>query len=1082
MTDEPLRRLRARIDALARHADDGPILEDKGLAEARHLLGRHPGRGRDDAPSDTDIEALRTVALFHWYRYCVLESDDGREDFDLAASLFTRLHQLDPAAVPEQLYPLVDTGVDPQAPEDAAESLTWASLAGAFRDQYEASGDPGALRRAIALLTAELDAGPDSPSEQFAVSSQLVKAMLDLHQLTGDPAALREAAQIARAAAVASPDGSPQRPAALSQLASLLLEAWSRSGEPELLLQALQAAREAAGSVMAEDPARPAYLSNLAAILLQLWNHSGEPAALDEAIVNLQAAVTGIPTGPGNRETYLSNLGIALLARFEHTGNNTDLDEAIAAGRDAVAATPAGHPDWPGRLSNLGIGLLARFERTGAMADLDASIEAARSAVAAAPGDHPRRAAMLSNLGNALRARFARSGASSDLDEAIAAGRDAVAATPAGHPDWPGRLSNLGNALRVRSEYTGMSADLDASIEAARSAVAAAPGDHPRRAAMLSNLGNALRARFESTGAPADRNAALTAYAQATDLVFAAPSTRIYAARRAAELAAPHEPRLAARLLETAVHLLPEVAPRMLERSDQQHALRGMAGLASDAAALALADTGTPEEGRAARALRLLEAGRAVLLSQALDTRSDLADLRQAHPGLAARFAELRDQLDLPTNGFALEAPEAEVVSLVSDVPVHPVQQLSAVQQRRDLARQWDSVLAEIRSLDGFAAFARPADISQFLDLGGAGPVVTFNVSTYRSDALLLTPDGITAVELPALSPSELLRQISTFHRALEAAEYGAPAARTGMGEVLAWLWDAAAEPVLDALGYRDQPPPGTEWPRVWWAPGGLLGLLPLHAAGYHDGQPGERGHRTVMDRVISSYTPTLRALRHARLHAPADADPGRALIVAMSTTPGLPAAALPWVPRETDMLTRRLPSPVLLTTESRRQDRLPTSANVLASLPGSAIAHFACHSISDPVDPSRSMLLLQDHDRHPLTVAGLASLRLERAQLAYLSACSTARTGTAELADEAIHLTSAFQLAGYPHVIGTLWAIDDRNAMKVADVFYAHLATSLGNIDTTRAADALHHAIRAMRDRFPEDPFLWAGYLHSGA
>ena len=992
MTDEPLRRLRARIDALARHADDGPILEDEGLAEARHLLGRHPGLGRDDVPADTDIEALRTVALFHWYRYCALESDDGREDFDLAVSLFTRLHQVDPAAVPEQLHALVDTGVDPQAPEDAAESLTWASLAGTFRDQYEASGDPGALRRVIALLKAELEAGPDSPSEQFAVSSQLVKALLDLHQVTEDPAPLREAAQIARAAADAAPDGAPQRPAALSQLASLLLEAWSRSGEPDLLPQAVQAGREAAGSVGAEDPARPAYLSNLAAILLQLWNHGGEPAALDEAIVNLRAAVAGIPTGPGNREAYLSNLGIVLLARFEQTGSNTDLDEAIAAGRAAVDATPAGHPDWPGRLSNLGIGLLARFERTGVMADLDASIDAARSAVAAAPGDHPRRAAMLSNLGNALRARFARSGASSDLDEA------------------------------------------------------------------------------------------LTAYSQATDLVFAAPSTRIYAARRAAELAAPHEPRLAARLLETAVHLLPEVAPRMLERSDQQHALRGMAGLASDAAALALADTGTPEEGRAARALRLLEAGRAVLLSQALDTRSDLSDLRQAHPELAARFTELRDQLDLPADGIALEAPRAEVVSLVTDLPVHPVQQLSAVRQRRELARQFDSVLAEIRSLDGFAAFARPADISQFLDLGCAGPVVTFNVSTYRSDALLLTPDGITAIELPALSPSELLRQISTFHRALEAAEYGAPAARTGMGEVLAWLWDAVAEPVLDVLGYRDQPPPGAEWPRVWWALGGLLGLLPLHAAGYHDGQPGERGRRTVMDRVISSYTPTLRALRHARLHAPAAADPGRALIVAMPTTPGLPAAALPWVPRETDMLTRRLPSPVLLTTESRGQDGLPTSANVLASLPGSAIAHFACHSISDPVDPSRSMLLLQDHDRDPLTVASLASLRLERAQLAYLSACSTAHTGTAELADEAIHLTSAFQLAGYPHVIGTLWAIDDRNAMKVADVFYAHLATSLGKIDTTRAADALHHAIRAMRDRFPEDPFLWAGYLHSGA
>ena len=98
------------------------------------------------------------------------------------------------------------------------------------------------------------------------------------------------------------------------------------------------------------------------------------------------------------------------------------------------------------------------------------------------------------------------------------------------------------------------------------------------------------------------------------------------------------------------MRLLPEVAPRQLERSDQQYAIGEFAGLAGDAAALALADpTGATSGERAARALRLLEAGRAVLLSQALDTRSDLTDLRHQHPGLAARFIELRDLLDQPS-------------------------------------------------------------------------------------------------------------------------------------------------------------------------------------------------------------------------------------------------------------------------------------------------------------------------------------------------------------------------------------------------------------------------------------------------
>lgn len=55
------------------------------------------------------------------------------------------------------------------------------------------------------------------------------------------------------------------------------------------------------------------------------------------------------------------------------------------------------------------------------------------------------------------------------------------------------------------------------------------------------------------------------------------------------------------------------------------------------AAALALAAPGVPEPERAMRALRLLKAGRAVLLSQALETRDDLSDLRRSHPSRAPR-------------------------------------------------------------------------------------------------------------------------------------------------------------------------------------------------------------------------------------------------------------------------------------------------------------------------------------------------------------------------------------------------------------------------------------------------------------
>jgi hypothetical protein len=267
----------------------------------------------------------------------------------------------------------------------------------------------------------------------------------------------------------------------------------------------------------------------------------------------------------------------------------------------------------------------------------------------------------------------------------------------------------------------------------------------------------------------------------------------------------------------------------------------------------------------------------------------------------------------------------------------------------------------------------------------------------------------------------------------------------------------------------------------VWWAPGGLLGTLPLHAAGEAAGG--------VLDRVVSSYTPTIGALRHARRPVTDTAASGqRALVVAMPTTPG-DSRRLDHVADEVTALRAHFVLPaVLIEPEPGAQTPvsgalpLPTCANVLARLPGCPIVHFACHSYTDAEDPSRSGLLLHDHAADPFTVVRLASLRLESAQLAYLSACQTAVTQTSVIADEAIHLASAFQLAGYRHVIGTLWEVEDRSAATMADNFYGALGDGPGRFDASQSAAALHRAVRHARDRAPHLPWLWAAYMHTGA
>jgi hypothetical protein len=89
----------------------------------------------------------------------------------------------------------------------------------------------------------------------------------------------------------------------------------------------------------------------------------------------------------------------------------------------------------------------------------------------------------------------------------------------------------------------------------------------------------------------------------------------------------------------------------------------------------------------------------------------------------------------------------------------------------------------------------------------------------------------------------------------------------------------------------------------------------------------------------------------------------------------------------------------------------------VVRALPHCRWAHFACHPTNDLTDPSAGSLLLSDHLTRPLTVLDLTRLRLDDAELAFLSACATARTGP-RLADEAIQLATAMQLVGYRHFV----------------------------------------------------------------
>ncbi len=1042
-------------------------------------------------------------------------------------SRFERFHTEDDLST---AVDLCREALDLASPDHRDRARYLNALGNALQSRFGLSGQEADLDAAVRVMQEAVATLALHDPARAGILSNLGSALrlrFNLRRVLTDIDAAVSACQ--KAADLTPPD-SPHRSEIFANLAAALSTRFEHSRASPDADRVARSAELAASDALADDPRLIWMLRSHAEARANRYAHTVVQTDLDAAVIALEEVVALTPIDGPDLAEHLYNLGSLLQTRYERAGWADDLAAAIRNYESAVAATPAQNPDRPARLSSLGSALYLQFEQSHARADADAAVQVCQQAIDTAADDHPERADFLNNLSLILRARFERSRDPADLDTAVQASRGALKALPADAKDRPAVLNNLGHALLSRSRadepealdeaiavwrealtfrlsdddramcLTGLGTallarserpqaelpqaedDLDAAVLACQDAIDTLPADHPGLPRYQANLGSALRARYRHSGSPTDSTAAAAILTAVMRSGMANPWLRVHAGRAASQLAAANSDlHQAAALLGEAVLLLPQVAPWGLNRADQQQLISEFAGLTSEAAALTLSDPALPADQRPGQALRLLEAGRTVLLAQTLPNRTELTELRARHPELADDFVRLRGLLN---------QPESHRPGPSGARPPDHTSELNRRRGlgRRQLAAEFTSLLARIRGLAGFSAFALPPSIAQLQAEAAQGPIVTFNVNDQRSDALILTTSGVTTVRLPEVTPQALVLQVTTFYQALAVASgpnerhFARAAAQEQVHRTLIWLWDAVAEPVLDALALTRTPPDGTNWPRVWWAPSDLLGLLPIHAAGHHDPAGVSAVNRTVMDRVISSYTPTAGALRRARAQTTASRPHDRAVIVAMGTTPDAPD--LPNAAREAFLVREQLPNAALLASANLAPNlatpaQTPTKRSVIEHLSQCAVAHFACHGRND-LDPSLSTLLLQDHEHDPLTVASLANLDLQHARLAYLSACSTAVTRDTRFIDEALHLTSAFQLAGFPHVIGTLWQINDHFSTDVAHAFYTALGTRAG-LDIDHASRALHTTIRHFRDRLLRTPSLWAAYLHTG-
>jgi hypothetical protein len=489
------------------------------------------------------------------------------------------------------------------------------------------------------------------------------------------------------------------------------------------------------------------------------------------------------------------------------------------------------------------------------------------------------------------------------------------------------------------------------------------------------------------------------------------------------------------------------------------------------------------------------------------------------------------------------------------------------LKERREAVNAIEACIDEIRrTVPGQKRFLLGPTIEEIKMHAVEGPIVIVNVTDIASDAIIVSHSQVKSLPLPGLSPDTAPHHIQHQFRQYLSNRRGDYYDRDIGGDdsdsdsddveadQLMWLWSNCVKLVLDELAAMGlaSAEGGDPPSRVWWMGSGIASSFPFHAAGI--------ASEGALNRTVSSYTPTIKALGYSRAKAATAAVDAKAdddsdnekdnnvnnkstiLVVTMSTTPGhkplkgarrehsvieaaaaaASAAAAAAAGSSTTNTASSSPYSICTVQELLQ----PSVRSVLAQIPRSDIVHFAYHGFSDPKDPSRSHLLLQrnsgdDDDGNDgggggrggpivdrLTIARLAKAVAAQpatssaggARIAFLSACSTAEVKARELGDEGLHLASAFQVAGFASVVGSLWAVDDEVCIALAEGFYRRLLRGeekggkgsgkegvkgkveegLGN--SGRVAEALRYAVMRLRARYPESPFAWTPFVHFGA
>lgn len=684
--------------------------------------------------------------------------------------------------------------------------------------RFRQTGQLADLDEAVELLHEALELLPALHPNRLLPLHILAGLLGNRFRHTGQLVDLDEALELHRETLVLQPTSHPERPVSLTNLASALAIRSRHTGQVADMDEAIELYREALALQPETQPDRWYILSNLASVLAIRFEDTGQLANLDEANELLRNALTLRPAPHCDIWLAYTSLAGVLLRRFGQTHELADLNEAIELDREALKLQPAGHPDRSSPLGSLANALHTRFGQKGQLIDLDETIELLREALRLRPVHADLTFAfVLNDLGNALGSRFLQAYQLADIDEAVELYREGLKLLPAAHADRFALFNNLAITLGRRFSQTEQLPDLEEAIMISRESLHILPQEHPASCDISTNLGTML----VLTG---DLDDAMAAFRAAVECETATVSKRLYAAQQWASNAdGNHDSALEA--FQNAIELLPHLAALELDLPSRQQLLMSNSdGLIRNAAACAI------RSGMFVKAVELLEAGRGVFWSQALQLRTPLDELSLARPDLAKRLLHVSHALEQGSfRDFS-----TGLLNVRRRRRLHEIENV----HYRNLNESRVKTLEEIRNLDGFQNFLRPLPFSVLNRAAAQGPVAILVDGISGCTALILTTSDVHHVPLPDITISdanvlikciriltasdviqsddmylqslqedirgdalELLIHKDRFGRRVPDSTSKDP--NTVFQSVLKRLWLSVAEPIINALGLK---------------------------------------------------------------------------------------------------------------------------------------------------------------------------------------------------------------------------------------------------------------------------------------